>query len=92
MVKRLVAKGADVSDRNNPFNATPLAWADHGKQTEIFQWMRKHCAVDLHDAVLGRSAGIMLRFAFAKIRRRSTNASIIGACQQSTPLHWAARD
>ena len=40
MVKRLVAKGADVSDRNNPFNATPLSWADHDKQTEVFQWMQ----------------------------------------------------
>jgi len=37
MVRRLVAKGADVNDRNNPFNATPLAWADLAKQTEIFQ-------------------------------------------------------
>jgi len=35
MVKRLVAKGADMSDRNNPFNATPLAWADHDKQPVV---------------------------------------------------------
>ena len=51
MVKRLVAKGADMSDRNNPFTATPLSWADHDKQAEVFQWMREHCAIDLHDAV-----------------------------------------
>lgn len=51
MVKRLVAKGADLSNRDNPFGATPLSWADHNKQTEVFQWMPTHCAIDLHDAV-----------------------------------------
>jgi uncharacterized protein len=29
MVMRLVAKGADVNDRNNPFTATPFSWAYH---------------------------------------------------------------
>ena len=33
IVKQLVAKGADTSNRDNPFAATPLSWADHGKQT-----------------------------------------------------------
>ena len=31
MVQRLVAKGADVSNRDNPYHSTPLAWADHGQ-------------------------------------------------------------
>jgi ankyrin repeat protein len=51
MVKRLVAKGADLNDRNNPFNATPLSWAEHFKMMEVFDWMRAHCPVDVHDAV-----------------------------------------
>ncbi|MCZ7644639.1 MAG: ankyrin repeat domain-containing protein [Planctomycetota bacterium] len=50
-VKRLVAKGADVNNRDNPFNATAFSWADHGKQAEVVAWMRAHGAVDLHDAV-----------------------------------------
>jgi ankyrin repeat protein len=89
MVKRLVAKGADASDRNNPFNATPLAWADHGKQTEIFQWMREHCAVDLHDAV-----SFNLRD-HVEARLREDPASVNKCIDhwrmpQSTALHWAA--
>jgi hypothetical protein len=89
MVKRLVAKGADVSDRNNPFNATPLAWADHDKQTEIFQWMQKHCAIDLHDAV---SFNLQDHLA---ARLREDPASVNKCIDhwrmpQSTPLHWAA--
>jgi len=89
MVKRLVAKGADVSDRNNPFNATPLAWADHDKQTDIFQWMQEHCAIDLHDAV-----SFNLRD-HVEARLREDPASV-NTCidhwrmPQSTPLHWAA--
>jgi len=51
MVQRLVAKGADMGNRNNPFNSTPLGWADHNTQGEIVQWMRTHCTIDLHDAV-----------------------------------------
>jgi len=51
MVERLVAKGADLNDRNNPFNATPLCWADHEGKTELFHWIRTHCPVDIHDAV-----------------------------------------
>jgi len=89
MVKRLVAKGADVSDRNNPFNATPLAWADHGKQTDIFQWMQEHCAIDLHDAV-----SFNLRD-HVEARLREDPASVNRCIDhwrmpQSTPLHWAA--
>ena len=51
MVKRLVEKGADIGNRDNPFNSTPLGWADHNKQAEVIEWMRAHCAIDLHDAV-----------------------------------------
>ena len=35
MVQRLVEKGADIGNRDNPFNSTPLAWADHNKQAEV---------------------------------------------------------
>ena len=89
MVKRLVTKGADVSDRNNPFNATPLAWADHDKQTEIFQWMKQHCAIDLHDAVcfnLGDHVEARLREDPASVNKCIDHWRI----PQSTPLHWAA--
>jgi ankyrin repeat protein len=89
MLKRLVAKGADVSDRNNPFNATPLAWADHDKQTESFPWMQEHCAIDLHDAV-----SFNLRD-HVEARLREDPASVNKCIDhwkmpQSTPLHWAA--
>jgi len=40
MVKRLVAKGADVNDRNNPYKGTPLEWAEHNHQNEVAQWLR----------------------------------------------------
>ncbi len=51
MIKRLVAKGADLNNRNNPFNATPLSWAEHGKAMEVFDWMRTQYPVDIHVAV-----------------------------------------
>jgi ankyrin repeat protein len=51
MVKRLIAKGADLNDRNNPFNATPLSWAEHFNVIEVFDWICEHCPVDIHDAV-----------------------------------------
>ena len=51
MVKRLVAKGADIGNRDNPFNSTPLSWAQHNKRQDVFDWLRAHCAIDLHDAV-----------------------------------------
>ena len=50
MVKRLVAKGADTSNRDNPFAATPLSWADHANQRETFDWLRSNSRVDVHDA------------------------------------------
>jgi hypothetical protein len=50
-VKRLVAKGADVGNRDNPFMTTPLGWAHHGSQAAVFDWLRANCPIDIHDAV-----------------------------------------
>jgi ankyrin repeat protein len=50
MVQRLVAKGADIANRDNPFTATPLSWAQHNRQAEVFEWVRANCPIDLHDA------------------------------------------
>jgi ankyrin repeat protein len=51
MVKRLVAKGADIGNRDNPFMTTPLGWAHHGSQAAVVEWLRANCAIDIHDAV-----------------------------------------
>jgi ankyrin repeat protein len=90
MVRRLVAKGADVSDRNNPFAATPMSWAHHGNQDAVCRWMQEHCAVDLHDAVsfdLRDHLVARLREDPASVDRRIDHWGI----PQGTPLHWAAR-
>jgi ankyrin repeat protein len=42
MVTRLVAKGADINNRDNPYNGTPLDWAEHNHQQEVAQWLRNH--------------------------------------------------
>ena len=89
MVKRLVAKGADVSNRNNPFNSTPLSWAQHNVQREVFDWLRANTRVDLHDAV-----GFNLR-EHAEARCRDDAASVNRRLDQweapqCTPLYWAA--
>ena len=89
MVQRLVAKGADVSNRDNPYRSTPLAWADHGNQAAVVDWLRANTAVDLHDAA---------SFAFrehveARLREKpdSVNTRIDQwDIPQSTALHWAA--
>jgi ankyrin repeat protein len=89
MVQRLVAKGADVSDRNNPFHATPLSWAQHNKQVEVFQWMRTQCRIDLHDGVgfdLREHVEARLREDPASVNTRLDQWDI----PQGTPLHWAA--
>lgn len=88
MVKRLVAKGADISDRNNPFTATPYSWADHNKQREVCAWMRKNCRIDLHDAVafdLREHVEARLNEDPASINRPLDHWRI----PQGTPLHWA---
>jgi hypothetical protein len=51
MVRRLVEKGADINDRNNPFRGTPMGWAHYNHQSEVVTWIQQNCAVDLHDAV-----------------------------------------
>jgi ankyrin repeat protein len=89
MVKRLVAKGADMSNRGNPFNSTPLSWAQHNKQQEVFDWMRAHCAIDLHEAVcfdLREHIEARLRENPSSINKRLDHWDI----PQCTPLHWAA--
>ena len=89
MVKRLVAKGADTSNRANPFNSTPLSWAQHNKQEEVFAWLRAHCAIDLHDAVcfdLREHIEARLQDDPASINKRLDQWEF----PQCTPLHWAA--
>jgi ankyrin repeat protein len=44
MVQRLVAKGADVNNRDNPFDGTPLDWAEHNHQDQVVRWLRGHSA------------------------------------------------
>jgi ankyrin repeat protein len=89
MVQRLVAKGADMKNRDNPFYSTPLSWAQHNKQDEVFQWIRTHCAIDLHDAVcfdLREHVEARLREDPASVNTRLDQWDI----PQCTPLHWAA--
>jgi hypothetical protein len=89
MVQRLVGKGADTSNRDNPFNSTPLSWADHNKQDAVFQWMREHCTIDLHDAVtfdLRDHVEARLREDPSSVNKRLDHWDI----PQGAPLHWAA--
>src|SRR5262249_46310209 len=89
MVKRLVAKGADMSNRDNPFNSTPLSWAQHNKQREVFDWMVANCRIDLHEAV-----GMNLReHVEARLRGdpRGVSRQIdMVEARRSPPLYWAA--
>jgi hypothetical protein len=50
MVERLVGRGADVGNRDNPFDASPFAWAHYNGQTLVVEWMRSHGAFDAVDA------------------------------------------
>jgi ankyrin repeat protein len=89
MVRRLVAKGADVGNRDNPFHSTPLSWAQHNQQAEVFGWLRSHCAIDLHDAAafdLREHVEARLREDPASVNRQIDHWDI----PQCTPLHWAA--
>lgn len=88
MVQRLIAKGADLSNRENRYVATPLSWAQHNKQTEVFDWFRAHCAIDLHDAVgfdLREHVEARLREDPGSVNRRIDHWDI----PFCTPLHWA---
>lgn len=89
MVQRLVALGADISNRDNPFTSTPLSWAQHNRQQEVFDWMRANCRIDLHDA-----AGYNL-LEHVEARLREDPASVDRRIDQwdipdCTALHWAA--
>jgi ankyrin repeat protein len=89
MVKRFVAKGADMSNRDNPFNSTPLSWAQHNKQREVFDWMVANCAIDIHEAVgnnLHDHVKARLREDPSAVNRRLDHWE----APQSTPLYWAA--
>ena len=89
MVMRLVAKGADMSNRENPFNSTPLSWAQHNKQREVFDWMVAHCRIDLHEAVglnLHEHVEARLREDPASVNERRDQWE----APQCTPLYWAA--
>ncbi len=46
MVRKLIAKGADINNRDNPFHSTPYGWAKHGKQENVLAWLRANCAID----------------------------------------------
>ena len=88
MVQRLVAKGADISNRQNPFTSTPMSWAQHNKQTAVVDWFRAHCPIDIHDAV-----GFNF-FEHVEARVREDPASVNKRIDhwdapQSTPLYWA---
>jgi ankyrin repeat protein len=90
MVQRLVTRGADISDRNNPFTATPLSWANHNQQEVVRAWMQEHCAIDLHDAVsfdLRDHVEARLREDAAAVNERRDHWDV----PQGTALHWAAR-
>ena len=51
MAQRLIARGAILSNRYNPFTATAFGWAIDSRQTAVADWLRAKGLVDLHDAV-----------------------------------------
>ncbi|MEN0064564.1 MAG: ankyrin repeat domain-containing protein [Myxococcota bacterium] len=52
LVERLLKLGADLNNRDNPFWATPLDWAEHGGQTDTVAWLIRHAShrLDLFQA------------------------------------------
>jgi hypothetical protein len=89
MIERLVTRGADISNRENPFTATPLSWAQHNRQHEVVAWFRAHCAIDIHDAVcfdFPEHVAARLREDPSSVNRRLDQWDI----PRATPLHWAA--
>jgi hypothetical protein len=89
MVQRLVARGADPSNRDNPFTATAFGWAIRNRQTVVADWLRVSGLVDLHDAVahdLTGDAEARLRDDPNAANRRRDHWNI----PAGTPLHWAA--
>jgi ankyrin repeat protein len=89
MIERLVARCADIGNRDNPFTSTPLSWAQHNRQHETVQWFRTHCAIDIHDAVcldFPEHVEARLREDPDCVNRRIDQWDI----PRATPLHWAA--
>ena len=89
MVQRLVGRGADVSDRNNPFRSTPLGWAEHNTQQHVFDWLVAHTKVDLHDAVsfdLREHVEARLSEDPSAVNRKIDHWDI----PRGVALHWAA--
>src|SRR5689334_19293530 len=89
MLQRLVARGADTNNRENPFHSTPLSWAQHNKQQEAFDWIRSHVKVDIHDAVgfnLREEVEARVREDPSCVNKRLYQWDV----PQSTPLYWAA--
>ena len=89
MLQRLVAMGADISNRDNPFGSSPFGWANYNKQHAVVQWMREHCPLDLHDAVsfnLRDHAEARLREHPASVNTQIDHWGI----PQASALHWAA--
>jgi hypothetical protein len=89
MVQRLVAHGANPSDRRNAFGSTPFGWAIHNGQQQVSAWLRAQGLVDLHDAVahdLLDQVEARLREDPAAVDRRIDHGNI----PMGTPLHWAA--
>jgi ankyrin repeat protein len=89
MIERLVARGADIGNRDNPFTSTPLSWARHNGQDETVRWFREHCAIDIHDAVcygFRQHVEARLREDPSCVNRRIDQWDI----PRTTPLHWAA--
>jgi ankyrin repeat protein len=89
MVKTLVEKGADYNNRDNPFNSTPLSWAQHNKQRDVFDWLVKHVKIDIHEAV----ANNLRDHVEARVRE---DPSVVNKrvdqweTRLTTPLYWAA--
>jgi len=89
LVKRLVAKGADISNRDNPFNSTPVSWASHNGKWELVDWMRASCRIDIHEAVchnMYEQVEARLRDASASVNRQLDHWNV----PQATPLYWAS--
>ena len=89
MVKRLVEKGADISNRDNPFNSTPLSWAQHNRQQAVYEWMRANLPIDIHEAVgnnFREHVEARVREDPASVNKRVDHWET----RDSTPLYWAA--
>lgn len=89
MLRRLIARGADIYNRDNPWNSTPLSWAQHNRQAEVFDWMRANCRIDLHEAVgfgLREHVEARLREVPSSVNRQIDHWEV----PRSAPLHWAA--